>query len=673
MTSRPTSGAKKSFKAATSSTLGSEASTVLQAATEPKVAEAGVKWNETARSTWRIISLVFRNKRARCKAGSIVVGLVLMLMLETLVTAWMSSLFSASTNALVYMDSEAFYTVLLQIAFACAIHLPLVCVIEALAGAFAIEWRRVVTKRLLELYISAKQAYYRMKSSSANIDNPDQRIGQDVAEFTVNVVKLLITIVGSSMKVVIMSGILISISFDLYIYMLLGSAVFTVVFLKLFGGQLMRLTRLVLSQEATFRFALIRVREHAESIAFFRGAPFELVRCTEFVEKALRTYYRRLSVWVVFSGGQKAVVTAAQFVPTLLLGPSVLRGETTVGTITQTNMLFGILLASLTSLVADLQTIASLGAQSVRIDQLRSVLESMDDDGAATGSATASIELREVPSACGDGDADGAGHCLQLDNVSLQPPLCEVPTVSGLSLELRVGESMLLCGESGVGKSSLLRAVGGLWAEGGGSISRVPAEDSFFLPQQPYLCLGTLRENIEYPKPPAPGAAADAEGSEAIISTLNQVGLAHLVERHGLDTAVDFESVLSGGEKQRLAFARLLLRPDVRFAILDEATSALDAPNEELVYSLLAERVPSFVSVGHRATLEKFHSHKLVLEKQPAAARPGSFGHFATLKVAGPGRDRNLLLHPLPVDAEHWTFMRQYAALTPNSALRAPA
>jgi len=585
-----------------------------------------VKWNETAGSTWRIISLVFKNRRSRCKAGSIVVALVFMLMLETLVTAWLSGLFSAWTNALVDMDSEAFYGVLIQIAFACATHLPILCVIEALAGAFAIEWRRVVTKRLLELYINSKQAYYRMKSSSANIDNPDQRIGQDVAEFTVNVVKLLITVVGSSMKVVIMSGILISISLDLYMYMVLGAAVFTLVFLKVFGGQLMRLTRLVLGQEATFRFALIRIRENAESIAFFRGAPFELVRSTELVEKALRTYYRRLSVWVVFTGGQKSIVTAAQFVPTLLLGPSVLRGETTVGTITQTNMLFGILLASLTSLVADLQTIASLGAQSVRIDQMRNTLEAMDDDSVAVpGGRAASIELREVPSSCSDGDTDttGTGHCLQLDSVNLQPPRCEVPIVSGLSLQLRNGESMLLCGESGVGKSSLLRAVGGLWAEGRGSIARTPAEDSFFLPQQPYLCLGTLRENIEYPKPPATGAAADTEGTQAIMSALSKVGLAYLVDRHGLDTDVDFEAVLSGGEKQRLGFARLLLRPSVRLAILDEATSALDAQNEELVYSLLAERVPSFVSVGHRATLERFHSHKLLLEKQPAGGATG--------------------------------------------------
>mmetsp|Transcript_34487 Transcript_34487/g.100088 ORF Transcript_34487/g.100088 Transcript_34487/m.100088 type:complete len:130 (-) Transcript_34487:748-1137(-) len=119
----------------------------------------------------------------------------------------------------------------------------------------------------------------------------------------------------------------------------------------------MRLTRLALGFEANLRLALIRIRENAESIAFFRGAPIELARCVELLETVLTTYYRRLSVWVIFTGGQKSVVTAAQFLPTLLLGGSVLRGETTVGTIMQTNMLFSVLLASLTSLVADLQVI----------------------------------------------------------------------------------------------------------------------------------------------------------------------------------------------------------------------------------------------------------------------------------------------------------------------------
>jgi len=149
--------------------------------------------------------------------------------------------------------------------------------------------------------------------------------------------------------------------------------------------------------------------------------------------------------------------------------------------------------------------------------------------------------------------------------------------------------------------------------------ARAPADNSFFLPQKPYLCLGTLPENVEYPKPPSKPTSLDTDRSAEIALALGQVGLGHLIERHGLDSEVDFDSVLSGGEKQRLGFARLL-RPEAKFAILDEATSALDPENEELVYRLLAERVASYVSVGHRAALERFHSHGLRLERRPAGA-----------------------------------------------------
>lgn len=593
-------------------------------------AKTSVTWKDTLSSTYRIASMMLRARETRFKGFGIIFFLVFLLMLETIVAAWLSQLFNEATNALVYLDSEAFYQVLNLIAFAAACHLPVVCTLEALGGTFAIEWRRCVTKNLLKKYISGSQAYYRMKSMDATIDNPDQRIGQDVAEFTVNVVKVLVTIVGSGFKVFVMSGILIAISANLYIYMLVGSVVFTVLFLKIFGGTLMRLTRLVLGQEATFRFGLIRVRENAESIAFFRGAPFELIRCTELVEKALKTYYRRLAVWVVFTGGQKAVVTFAQFLPTLLLGPSVLRGETTVGTIAQTNMLFGLLLASLTSLISDLQTLASMGAQAVRIEQLRNTLEALENDASVTqvgqnfvARSMTSITLRERESIDHE-EFDGASgsDSLVLEKVSLLPPRSSEPLVSDLSLTLRKGESLLLCGESGIGKSSLLRAIGGLWAEGSGCITRSAVERSFFLPQKPYLCLGTLRENIEYPKPPT--AEVDVAGSAAILQALGDVGLGYIAERHGLDTEVDFEGVLSGGEKQRLGFARLLLRPTVDFAILDESTSALDAQNEDIVYRLLAAKVPTFVSVGHRASLDRFHTHKLLLERRPCGSSSGT-------------------------------------------------
>jgi len=174
-----------------------------------------VDWRSTARSVCGVVAIVFKTRASRCMSGTLLAALLLMSVLVTAISAWQSSLFKESTNALVRRDADDFHHVLVVIACSCAVHLPAVCAIEVLGGAFAIEWRRVVTQRLMDLYIGGNQAYYRLRSADDGVDNPDQRIGQDTAEFTVNAVVLLITVVGSSMKVAVMSGLPVAIDLDL--------------------------------------------------------------------------------------------------------------------------------------------------------------------------------------------------------------------------------------------------------------------------------------------------------------------------------------------------------------------------------------------------------------------------------------------------------------------------
>lgn len=186
--------------------------------------------------------------------------------------------------------------------------------------------------------------------------------------------------------------------------------------------------------------------------------------------------------------------------------------------------------------------------------------------------------------------------------------------LNDVSLSLYIGQSLIITGQSGVGKSSLLRAISGLWSDGHGVIRRCSVEKCFFVPQQPYMCLGSLREQALYPdSSTSHKRPSDADIEEALAS----VNLAHLTQRYGLDWQIDFANTLSLGEQQRLGFVRVLLRRDLELVIVDEGTSALDEGNEAILYGLLRTRVRSFVSVGHRSSLHRYHTHCLHIERTP--------------------------------------------------------
>lgn len=546
---------------------------------------------------------VFRDASVRLRAWTAFAVLCLLKVVHPVVAVSFSNIAKGYNNALHDRDEDAFwrciYTFLLLILVLLGIH----TVETALIGSMQVEWRRFISHGLLRDYIG-NQAFYRLKLSDMGLDNPDQRIGQDVAGFTKLAIVVVSRLVGSAVMTLGMSVALWNVSPLLCSVLMLGSLSVTLLMFLGFGLPLMRIERVLLSCEASLRFALVRVRENAEQVVFFQGAAFELARCLELLSSVLSKSYSKLFTVVGFEAAKNSLMMLSHGLPALILAPAYFRNEVTFGDITKGSMLFNVLLMSVMSIVLQLEEISGVGAQATRIRQLQQGLEQFVPSYASDTSQRPLHKQGLVVQ-----ELDDSAVCLGLEEVALRPPGSSMSLIQSLSLSLSDGESLLVCGPSGIGKTSLMRAIGGLWSNGEGVMKRCRADQCFFLPQSPYMCVGSLRDNVVYPQ--------KCEGKAGnILQALEEANLGHVQERFGLDEHVDWDDVLSGGEKQRLGFARLFFRSKetvIRFAVLDEATSAADTQNEDLVYGALRKHVRCFLSVGHRTNLEKFHSHRLTL------------------------------------------------------------
>lgn len=604
----------------------------VRAQQAPDTPVPALSCGQLLRSLRKVAMPFFQDPVSRCKAWCLSSGVVLLTLSFTGMMVLISSTVKDYNQALEEKNKANFWQAFNSFLLIVAICIPLLIAAEWIRGCLALEWRRHMTERLLGGYISDSQAYYRLKVGDNAVDNPDQRIAQDVAEFTKLIIDLVTGMFGSLATVLAMSGVLLHISQRLFLFLIVFSLSLTFIAGVVFGRPLVQVQQKVLSKEATLRFGLVRIREHAESIAFYQGATFERLRSGQVFGDVVSVLYEQLCLMCTFHGLNTTCSIAAPLLPPLILAPQYFNGDIEFGEIGQAGMVFGTLLGSMTTIMSRLDAISNLSAQALRIQELWDELARMDaerrQDSVGTGSpdlelglgAGGTISLLELP-------AESDGACLELQKVSLQAPCSTERLFQEVSLELNEGESLIVSGESGIGKSSLLRAIGGLWAQGRGCIKRCSSKECFFLPQEPYMCLGSLRDNVLYPSQLEQLNGENREAGtcmrdDEIKEALERVKLGHLYARYGLDAVVDFDGVLSGGEKQRLSFARLLLRPTpLRLAVLDEATSALDVENEDRIYRLLRKHVQCFVSVGHRSNLDKFHSHKLNLTRH--AASPG--------------------------------------------------
>jgi putative ATP-binding cassette transporter len=479
-----------------------------------------------------------------------------------------------------------------------------------MAQRFMLAWRQWLTARLTSDWLDGK-AYYRSRFIDDTIDNPDQRIQTDIDIFTAGVGPTPNTPNNTSTATLLfgaVNAIASMISFTAILWNLSGNLTLPLIGVELpramfFIGILYVVVATVIAFwigrpiiwlafdnekfNAAFRYALVRMRDAAEAVAFYRGEFAERTGLRRLFAPVVSNYKRYINRMAKFYGWNLSVSQAQELIPYIVQFPRFFNGEVTLGGLTQTASAFRNLMDGLSFFRNAYDQFAGYRAAIIRLH----------------GLVVANEEARALPEVTTTACVDGT---VELKDVEVRTPDGR-QLIKPLDMRLEVGDTLVITGPSGSGKTTLLRSLAELWPFTSGTLTRpCGPNETMFLSQMPYVPLGDLRAVVTYPAPE--GSVSD----EKLAHTLNKVALPHLVER--LDEVQDWAKVLSPGEQQRIAFARILLtKPKVVF--LDESTSALDEGLEFLLYQLVRTELPDtiLVSVSHRTTVEQHHTHELQL------------------------------------------------------------
>ncbi|QJE97200.1 ABC transporter ATP-binding protein/permease [Luteolibacter luteus] len=543
---------------------------------------------------WRLIRPYFFG-RTWGKAWAQLSALIILSVAVTGVGIWSGFVMSDVMTALEKQNAPAFQRGLWIYLGTFAATVPLAAYYRYVEERLALNWRDFLARTLMLRYFY-NRAYYRLQGHE-EIDNPDQRMSEDAKNFTITSLSFSLIVINSVIQIIGYAGVLWSISVTL-VGVLVGYAVFGTLAAFLIGKRLIGLNYLQYEREANLRYGLVRVRDNSESIAFYRGERRELrdlrARLGGVVGNmlVLIRWNRNLAF---FTTGYNSL---ALILPLMIVAPMFLRGEVEFGKIAQATGAFATFLAAISLFITQFERLSAFAAGVTRLGSLWEFLDERDVEDDLEAENAEHIEISEDE------------RTISLENLTVATPDGNRELLRDLNFRLPPGKSLLIMGESGAGKSSLLRTIAGLWSSGEGKIGRPPYRSMMFLPQRPYMVPGSLRAQLDYPEATR---KMEGEDMQEILDTVNLPELSDRVDGD-FDRPADWANMLSLGEQQRLSFARLILKKPA-IAFLDESTSALDEPNEERLYKFLRKHHYTFVSVGHRSTLLKHHDWLLKMGK----------------------------------------------------------